>query len=71
MLKKFSVLFFLLCLSSLAFAQDEQERWTKWETDADTLMNHQDFAGAAALYSKIISECKFQDLIIDLSTSVL
>jgi tetratricopeptide (TPR) repeat protein len=61
MLKKSSFLFFLLCAPLLAPAQDSQSRWSKWETDADTLMDHQDFAGAAELYSKIISECKFNE----------
>jgi tetratricopeptide (TPR) repeat protein len=59
--RKFLLLFLLLCFAVTAFAQDEQARWSKWETDADTLMNHQDFPGAAALYSKIISECKFKE----------
>lgn len=59
--KKSSLLFFLLCFAITAFSQDEQTRWSKWETDADTLMNHQDFSGAVALYSKIIGECKFKE----------
>jgi len=59
--KKFSLVCFLLCLSYLAVAQDQLERWSKWETEADTLMNHQDFAGAVSLYSKIIGECKFSE----------
>jgi tetratricopeptide (TPR) repeat protein len=59
--KKFSLLHFLLCFAISAFGQDEQTQWNKWETDADTLMNHQDFAGAAALYSKIISACQFKE----------
>jgi len=59
--KKFRLLYFLLCISSLAFGQDDQTRWSKWETEADTLMNHQNFSGAASLYSKIISECKFSE----------
>ncbi len=59
--KKFSFLYLLMCFTLTAFAQDEQSRWSKWETDADTLMSHQDFAGAAALYSKIISGCKFKE----------
>jgi len=59
--KGFTLLYFLLYISSWAKAQDEQAQWTKWETDADTLMNHQDFAGAVALYSKIISKCTFKE----------
>jgi len=59
--KIFSLVSFLLCLSFLSPAQDQSERWSKWETEADTLMNHQDFVGAASLYSKIITECKFTE----------
>ncbi|MBI1768184.1 MAG: hypothetical protein HYR67_07400 [Bacteroidetes bacterium] len=55
-----SLLLVLLC-SGLAIAQDEQTRWSQWETDADTLMNHQDFAGAAKLYTKIIDESKLKE----------
>ena len=59
--KAFSFFTLLFCLAVRAFAQDEQARWAKWETDADTLMNHQDFAGASALYSRIIGECQFKE----------
>jgi len=61
MRREFSFLYFFLCFTISAFAQNEQARWSKWETDADTLMNRQDFAGAAALYSKIIAECQFKE----------
>lgn len=57
-----AVVFFLFLLQSgFVFSQDEQARWAQWETEADTLMNHQDFAGAAKLYSKIIDESKLKD----------
>jgi tetratricopeptide (TPR) repeat protein len=46
--------------SGVALAQDEA-RWSQWETEADTLMNRQDFAGAAKLYTKIIDESKLKD----------
>lgn len=59
--KKYSFLFSSLCFAMAAFGQDAQTQWSKWETDADTLMNHEDFAGAAVLYSKIISECQFKE----------
>jgi tetratricopeptide (TPR) repeat protein len=32
-----------------------QENWPKWEAEADTLMNRQDFEGAVKLYSKILN----------------
>src|SRR5579871_3344938 len=56
-----SALIFLLALSGSVFAQDQQTRWSKWEAEADTLMNHQDYSGAAAFYSKIIAECQFKE----------
>ncbi len=59
--KKVSLLGLLLSFASMVFAQDAMTRRAKWETDADTLMNHEDFAGAAALYSRIISECTFKE----------
>lgn len=52
---------FLLCIVFSAFGQEEPARWGKWETEADTLMNHQDYPGAAALYSRIIEECTFKE----------
>lgn len=51
--------FFVLTLS--ASAQDEQVRWLKWEADADTLMRHEDYEGAAKLYTKIIDASKLKD----------
>jgi tetratricopeptide (TPR) repeat protein len=59
--KNFSILICLLIGVQFAAAQDEQERWTKWETKADTLMSRQDFAGATKLYTKIIDESKLKD----------
>lgn len=52
-------LFFSLAVS--ASAQDQQTRWAQWEADADTLMSHRDFIGAAKLYTKIIEESKLKD----------
>ena len=40
-------------------AQDP--KWKKWETEADTLMNKQDFEGAIKLYSKAIKSSKLKD----------
>jgi tetratricopeptide (TPR) repeat protein len=59
--KKYSFVLSLLCVSSLAFAQDDQIRWNKWETQADTLMNHEQHAPAAELYTKIINESKLKE----------
>ena len=59
--KKYSLLFSLVCVTFFAIAQDEQTRWSSWETEGDTLMNHRDFAGAAALYSKILNESNLKD----------
>lgn len=42
-----------------AMAQDP--KWKKWETEADTLMNKQDFEGAIKLYSKAIKSSKLKD----------
>lgn len=55
------LLIFFLSYAEFVSAQDEQSRWVKWETDADTLMNHQDFNGAIKLYSKIIDESKLKE----------
>jgi tetratricopeptide (TPR) repeat protein len=61
--KNFSFIFLLPLLfsSGLAFTQDEQTRWSQWEAEADTLMSHEDFAGATKLYTKIIDESKLKD----------
>lgn len=40
-------------------AQDS--KWKKWEIEADTLMNRQDFDGAIKLYSKAIKSSKLKD----------
>lgn len=50
-------LFVIVCLS--AYAQDA--KWKQWETEADTLMNRQDFDGAIKLYSKAIKASKLKD----------
>src|SRR5258705_382694 len=55
-----SVLLLLTCAGFVS-AQDAQTRWSQWEADADTLMNHQDFTGASKLYTKIIDESKLKD----------
>lgn len=55
-------LFFLTVfalLSFIGFSQDQ--KWKKWEVEADTLMNHQDFEGALKLYTKVIKASKLKD----------
>jgi len=52
---------FLLVCSNFVFAQDEKARWSAWQAEADTLMNHQEFAKATALYTKIIEESKLKE----------
>ncbi len=41
--------------------QAQNPKWKKWEADADTLLNKQDFAGAQKIYSKIIKASKLKD----------
>jgi tetratricopeptide (TPR) repeat protein len=60
-MSKTVVLTFFFSIALSASAQDEQTRWAKLETDADTLMRHEDFEGAAKLYTKIIDESKLKD----------
>jgi len=59
--KKFLLLSWLLLCAGLVRAQSEEARWAKWETEADTLMAREQFAEAAGLYSKIISESKLTE----------
>jgi tetratricopeptide (TPR) repeat protein len=57
---KKSILFFSFVLAFLSVqAQDSQ--WRAWETEADTLMSHEDFEGAAKLYTKVIDESKLKE----------
>lgn len=51
----------LISPSDVVFGQDEKARWAQWETEADTLMSRQDFAGATKLYTKIIDESKLKE----------
>jgi tetratricopeptide (TPR) repeat protein len=55
------IILFFLSLPAFVFSQDDQARWSQWETEADTLMSHQDYEGAAKLYTKIIDESKLKD----------
>lgn len=55
------IILFLFALPGFVFSQDNQARWSEWETEADTLMSHQDYEGAAKLYTKIIGESKLKE----------
>ena len=52
------ILFFGL-ISFSGFTQNPKE--AAWETEADTLMSHEDFIGAIKLYSKVIDASKLKD----------
>lgn len=53
------LLLVLVFVTGTAMAQDP--KWKKWEIEADTLMNRQDFEGAIKLYSKAIKSSKLVD----------
>jgi tetratricopeptide (TPR) repeat protein len=42
------------------FTIAQESNWPKWEEEADTLMNRQNFEGAVKLYSKILTESKLK-----------
>lgn len=54
------VLFLLIITGYAIQAQTQNPQLQQWETEADTLMSHEDFAGAAKLYTKVIDESKLQ-----------
>ena len=58
------ILFFFLLTGLTARSQDE--KWKVLETEADTLLNHEDYEGALKLYSKILDNVKPE---INISTS--
>lgn len=56
----------LLLLACLFFGliqlgSAQNPKWVAWETEADTLMSHEDFKAAIKLYSKIIDDSKLKD----------
>ena len=51
---------FLLFLAT-EMVQAQAPKWKAFEAEADTLYNHQDFAGALKLYTKAIESTKFKD----------
>ena len=57
--RTFRLAFLLILISETALAQ--APRWKAVEAEADTLYNHQDFAGALKLYSKAIDANKLKD----------
>lgn len=57
--KVFLSIFLLSLVSITGFSQNP--KWTAWETQADTLMSHQDFKGAVKLYTKVISASKLKE----------
>jgi len=58
MVKQLIILFAITF--SFCGAHAQEATWTAWETEADTLMSHEDFAGAAKLYTKVIDASKLQ-----------
>src|SRR5437899_1637610 len=50
------ILLFLLLIGFQAFSQNE--KWKAWETEGDTLVNHENFEEALKLYSKILDAAK-------------
>jgi len=48
-------------MGAIFFAQAQDEKWRAWETEADTLMSHEDFEGAVKLYSKVIEESQLKE----------
>jgi tetratricopeptide (TPR) repeat protein len=59
MLRVFLSIFLLSLVSLSGFSQNP--KWVAWETEADTLMSHEDFKGAIKLYTKVIDASKLKD----------
>ncbi len=59
MYKGYILLFLIVFTTGLIFGQDP--KWKKWEIEADTLMNRQDYVGAIKLFSKVIKTSKLND----------
>jgi tetratricopeptide (TPR) repeat protein len=60
MVKNWIVLFIIAISGFGLHAQIQNPQLQMWETEADTLMSHEDFAGATKLYTKVIDESKLQ-----------
>ena len=59
MLRFISVFLLMVVMSPEARSQDA--KWKKWEVEADTLLNRQDYAGALKLYDKVIKSSGLKD----------
>ncbi len=57
--RTFILILFFGLISVSGFAQNP--KWAVWETEADTLMSHEDFKGAIKLYTKVIDASKLND----------
>jgi tetratricopeptide (TPR) repeat protein len=57
--RAFILILFFGLISISGFAQNP--KWAVWETEADTLMSHEDFSGAIKLYTKVIDASKLKD----------
>lgn len=57
--KSFLIGILVLAMFTSGFAQNS--KWTAWETEADTLMSHEDFKGAIKLYSKVVTDSKLKE----------
>jgi tetratricopeptide (TPR) repeat protein len=53
------ILFFFFIISIASFSQ--APKWQEWETEADTLLRHEDFEGAIKLYNKVIEASQLKD----------
>lgn len=58
MCKGFLLTLFVL-FSTVTFAQTP--KWKQWETHADTLLAHEDYAGAIKLYTKVLKKTQLKD----------
>lgn len=55
------VLILLAVFGMISVAYAQNPKLVAWETEADTLMQRQDFAGAIKLYTRIIAETKLKE----------
>lgn len=56
---KIGLIGFLICFSIAGLSQNP--KWKAWETEADTLLERQEFKKAIALYTKVIKKTKLKD----------